>query len=55
MFKFKNIKITKATFNNIKFMNNLAFVVQIHVCLPSEVFGGGGGGGGDNPIYGWAR
>ena len=36
----KNIKITKATFNNRKFMNNLAFAVQIriHVCLPRDTW-----------------
>ena len=33
-------------------MNNLAFVVAIHVCLyvTREVFGVGGGGG-DNSVY----
>ena len=29
-------KITKATFINRKFMNNLAFVVPIHVCLSRD-------------------
>ena len=35
-------------------MNNLEFVVPIHVCLPRDTWslrGGGGGGGEDNPIY----
>ena len=34
--EFKNISVTKATFNNRKFMNNPAFVVPIHVCLPRD-------------------
>ena len=41
-------------------MNNLAFVVQIHVqfayLVTREVLGvGGGEGEGDNPIYGLGR
>ena len=38
IFEFKNIQVTKATFNNRKFMKNLVFVVQIriHVCLPRD-------------------
>ena len=37
--------ITKATFNNRKFMNNPAFVVPIHVCLPRDTWSLRGVGG----------
>ena len=36
IFELKKILITKATFNNRKLMNNLAFVVPIHVCLQRD-------------------
>ena len=33
-------------------MDNLEFVVPIHVCLPRDTWSlRGGGGGEDNPIY----
>ena len=47
----QNILITKAAFNNRKFMNNLAFVDQIHVQFACQVARGHGGRGGGNPIY----
>ena len=34
-------------------MNNLAYVAEIHVCLPRDTWSLRGRGG--NPIYGWAR
>ena len=43
--------ITKAAFNNRKFMNNLAFVDQIHVQFACQVARGHGGrGGGESYI-----
>ena len=40
IFEFKNIQVTKATFNKRKFMKNLVFLVQIriHVCLPRDTW-----------------
>ena len=51
-FECKNISITKATFNNSKFMNNMAFVVPIQFACRGW---GGWGGGEEYYIHGWAR
>ena len=56
IFEIKNFWVTKATFNNWKFMNNLAFIVKIriHVCLLRDTWSLREVKG-DNPLCGVCR